>query len=1241
MNSSHKAQGIFLSTRYRLLASIFLAGLLAGWSSAGSGPPGAAAPKARQELEQMERGPKGFRPTGLAPRRYKPDELIVKFRHPGAERLPDLTLAGQVVDPALLPDSVQRLGRRFEAKKTERLFKQFRSAQARNQAILHKGVQIQTANEQKLAQRLRRAPQGMAAPKMDRIFKITVSPRPGESFEAILAAYQNDPNVEYAEPNYAISLAATPNDPLFGNQWALNNTGQSYPSSGQYGLPPGKVDADLDGPEAWKITTGGTGVVVAVADTGVDYRHPDLAGNMWVNKAELNGQPGVDDDGNGFVDDLYGYDFCQAGQARDSDPIDDNGHGTHCAGIIAAEGNNGLAIAGVCWRGRIMAVRCIAADGAGYESDALDAWSYAIENGADIISNSWADEWYSETTRDAVRYAASQGVVLVAAAGNDHSVNRKYPAGYDQVIAVAASDARDKVASFSDYGWWVDVLAPGVDILSLRAGGTAAGLVYDEATTVMSGTSMACPFAAGVAALILGQHPTFTPEEVRSVLKMSAEPVLALDGYAGQGRINARKALNVTARPPIAILDMSGYRADDGLISGTIPITGSARGGGFSSYQLFYGAGWSPTAWTSIYKGTTPVTSGTLVGAFNTAPLGSGYYTIKLVVRDIVGSKVETSQLIQLEIFDPLFPLNNDVLRPGGVLEIKARIKVPLEGFKVEHGAGFNPQTWSADGITTCDGTQSAVWAKWDTSAITAKGFYCLKFTLRTPSGPFEEYVDMIYFDPQLKQGWPVYLPYEGEYQPYENFQDVTIADLNGDGQKQVLTVQSANYEHIAQLNAYDQRGRLLWSRPGTLGYPLVDIPTAGDLNGDGLLETIVSLGCGGAPSDADTNMYIYRPDGSPLSEYWPRKLGAAFLPNLIADLTHDGRRELVAKGAGLFQGQWQGKILILDEQGNHKGELKIPELERMGAYPSVYPAVGNFDEDKDLEIVTRYGDAQVAVFNTDGSLLPGWPADAGGNAIKESLVVGDVNRDGFDEVVVIPWDTPAIYLLDHTGKCLPGWPVFIAYADFYSFAEASLGDLDGDGDLEICVGAGRTIYVFHHTGKLAAGWPRTINDSAFVYRSCSIGDINGDGKPDLVAAAGGIQPVVLSNGALGSSGGVWAWNGDGTPIDLNPDPATNALLMELGSHISAWKAPVSIVDLDGDGKVELVASAVHESAIGNWRTRFKLKNRHALYAWDLEAPYKAATMQWPVFQHDPQHTGRYQPPRPDNGARGGWQQYR
>ena len=253
--------------------------------------------------------------------------------------------------------------------------------------------------------------------------------------------FASDPRVAYAQPNHVVSIAATPNDPSFGQLWGLHNTGQTG----------GTNDKDIDAPEAWELATGDSNIVVAVTDTGVDFSHPDLADQRWVNTLDPVG--GGDDDGNGLVDDWSGWDFVN----DDNDPFDDHRHGTHVSGTIGAEGDNGVGVVGVNWNVKIMALKFLNSAGSGTTADAIASTLYAADHGADVSSNSWGGGPYEQALLDAIEYGASRGMLFVAAAGNDgfnNDVTPTYPATYasDAVLAVAATDHNDGLAFFSSYG---------------------------------------------------------------------------------------------------------------------------------------------------------------------------------------------------------------------------------------------------------------------------------------------------------------------------------------------------------------------------------------------------------------------------------------------------------------------------------------------------------------------------------------------------------------------------------------------------------------------------------------------------------------------------------------------------------------------------------------------------------------------------------------------------------------------
>ncbi len=359
--------------------------------------------------------------------------------------------------------------------------------------------------------------------------------------------------VEYAEPNFRIELDPSesasyskaegdeslstlddktdaPNDPMFSEQWALNNEGQAG----------GKAKAHLDALKAWLKTKGSEDVVVAVLDTGVDYTHKDLVKNIWTRPANV---PAYTDSDLGTIDDKYGYNA----DANSGDPMDQNGHGTHCAGIIGAEGNNGLGIAGINWKTKIMPLKFLGRGGFGSTKNAIEAINYAIDRkkagvNVRVINASWGSTQYSKPLEDAIKAAGDAGILFIAAAGNASTDNDRrphYPSNYDlpNVISVAALDRNDEMASFSNFGVkTVHIAAPGKDILS-----TWLNDGFREA----SGTSMATPQVAGVAALIVASNPKIKVETLRKKLLKSVDKLGSLDGKVENGgRSNAALALS-------------------------------------------------------------------------------------------------------------------------------------------------------------------------------------------------------------------------------------------------------------------------------------------------------------------------------------------------------------------------------------------------------------------------------------------------------------------------------------------------------------------------------------------------------------------------------------------------------------------------------------------------------------------------------------------------------------------------
>ena len=437
--------------------------------------------------------------------------------------------------------------------------------------------------------------------------------------------YMQDPDVEYAEPNYIRSARSTvPNDQLFGLQWDLKNA-----------QTPG---VDISMASAWDIISENSGLTVAVLDTGADYTHPDLAGNIWANPGEPSCATVNDNDRDGYVADCRGWNFVN----DNNNPMDDDGHGTHVSGTIGAVGNNSLGIAGIMWKVKIMPLKILDNAGIGTVSDEVAAIEYAITKGAKIINASFAGDQFSNAEFDAIKAANAAGLLLVTAAGNgnnndigsNNDATPVYPGNYDlpNIISVAATDQNDHIASFSNFGpATVHVAAPGVSILSTVPSSLRfpfcgpspfAGYEYCD------GTSMAAPHVTGLAGLVASYYAGLTPSQLRAMIMRYVDTLPKLQGNVKSGgRINAYKTVSALLAPSklsanaqsstgIALTWNDNATGEDGY-----KIERAAPGGDFNEV-----AETGPQVATFTDSGLNPVTAYTYrVRAFNTIPVNSRY----------------------------------------------------------------------------------------------------------------------------------------------------------------------------------------------------------------------------------------------------------------------------------------------------------------------------------------------------------------------------------------------------------------------------------------------------------------------------------------------------------------------------------------------------------------------------------------------------------------------------------------
>lgn len=381
-----------------------------------------------------------------------------------------------------------------------------------NQLIVGFKKRTSTSEQRRIVRRAR----GHTRKQFRAIRASVVRSRPGFGLKGLRKRLLRSPRVRYVERDPIAGILEAPNDPFYGSQYSENGS-----------IPTAATDA-------WNLGTGCPRV--AVLDTGVDTDHPDLRDNLYTNGNETPDN-GIDDDENGYVDDYHGINLV----AGKGDGEDDNGHGTHVSGIISGRGNNGIGIAGVCWSAQIIPIKFMDSSARGATSDVIDGIEYAIKRGATVVNGSFASSSKSQALEDEIKHAKDRGVLLVVAAGN-HSSNidkeKSYPASFTggNLLVVAASTSTDGLASFSNYGKSnVDVAAPGERILTTDIGGRYKAV---------SGTSMATPMVAGLAALLRTKNPDATFSQIRSAIRGSVDKLPAFSGktYSG-GRVNLARAL--------------------------------------------------------------------------------------------------------------------------------------------------------------------------------------------------------------------------------------------------------------------------------------------------------------------------------------------------------------------------------------------------------------------------------------------------------------------------------------------------------------------------------------------------------------------------------------------------------------------------------------------------------------------------------------------------------------------------
>ena len=999
------------------------------------------------------------------------------------------------------------------------------------------------------------------------------------------------------------------------------------------------IYADL----TWDLGYTGEGVKVAVIDTGIDYTHPDLGGCFG---------PGCKVEG--------GYDAVNL----DDDPMDDHFHGTHCAGIVASEDGNGVGLLGVAPEATLYSYKVLDSGGSGYWDWVIYGIERAVQDEVDVISMSLGCTGYQCNPNDpvstAVDNAMDSGVVVVVAAGNSGSDYGTIgsPGTARKVISVGASYKKnyfeqywndyepleDQVTSFSSRGPVIgenyglvkpDVVAPGAIICSSRYDSVFPYGEHDyyhpcvdESHVQLAGTSMATPMTAGLVALLLQAHPDWTPMEVKMALRNNAFDLFDSFGYdintQGYGRIDALQTVQ-SHRPPVAHVGTSGKIA--GL---DIQIDGTAISSDFLDYRLFYSYGYVydvvGAEWVEICYDNNPVDYEELCD-WDTRGLNDGEYTLKLVVNGNDEQSIDYAYVNKrnVEITEP-FDLNDasmgglygplpDVLPTWENILIEGTTMMDnFDHYEIEWMKEEDDYVWSSEGVILANGGLQQViegeLGEFDVFNIVEAGFYHLKLTVFDINQNSDYHEIIVYIDPSLHVGWPRNT-WEGADTFALAFLDQpSFADLDGDGKKEIITA----YEQT--LSVLDDTGVPLpgWPKEIETWYNpqqkarMQTGPAVADIDGDGELEIVVGDNAG--------HLHVLNHDGTYVFE--PEDIGGYLNTPTIADINDDGELEIIV-------GDWWSQLHVLNSEGNYlpgwPKYLDVPEGYHYfdGIWTS--PSVSDLNEDGKNDIIVYSSGCNVAgecsledradrlwVLDYNGNNLVGWPRDLFGEDVilDTNIVLADLDKDGMDEIVVGSFfGKPRIY--DREGNVLDGWPVFTGsfeyvegkfiFEDFFP----SVGDINGDGLLEI-FGVGydsdpsssrNCIYSFDIGGNTLDGFPVCI-DYEEIYTSFFgqqiIGDIDGDGKKEVNPQHGGGRYWVY--GLFRH----YALDEDGTVVGSFPK------VVDDGGFGNV--APMS--DIDGDG--------LNEMLIGTWAG--------TTFVWDLEG-YEELN-EWPVYQHDSQHTGNY-----------------
>ena len=1092
-------------------------------------------------------------------------------------------------------------------------------------------IEAQIATKQNLIERLNRRQQrapvwAEAAPDLSNIHLIQVPE--GTDVQLMVEEFKRDPNVEYAELNYVAHANGFPDDlpndtyvdPNGDNIWEQGRWGLDYPD--MWGLE--KIEAD----QAWPISQG-SGVIVAVVDSGIDYNHEDLVGNV-----------------------IIGWDFIGAdyrNPQEDDDPMDVWGHGTHVAGTIAALGNNNQGIIGVAPQANVMAVRGLDNLGAGTFTTLANSIIYATNNGADIINNSWSSVRESFLIKDAVTYAYARGCVLIASAGNENLNTRLViPASYSQVISVGSTDNIDRKSFFANYNFLIDVTAPGGSldwkvvpnaqnddgfyVISKMINQPELKFVYSSVAPPMdhitvylnkgpNGGIIDYKIWNSFVLVAEGTLDTFNP-----VSEFHVPYIIDLNGAQVfiRGELKLVEPSADTQEFAFDNIDINGVILDEtdyGVNVNYLTLTDNIRSGRdilssraqdadmYSDGHSIVDQKYYRLRGESMGFGTSMSTShvsgvAALILAKNPALGVDDVRHILQFTADDLGDpgrddffgygRINARQAVEVDELN----LISHITSPEFRSYVDYNAPILIKGYA--SGADFLKYNITITNLSEASTPEvfeyttpvtNDILHAWQPNKIdNLPGIYEIKLSVESNGGiVIEDAVRVILLNSH--SGWPAKTT--GRY-----FGIVTYGDIDGDGANEIVAY-SGDAVYAWELNGTevvdgDQNpqtiGVLADTPPsqvgdgGPHGFP----PALGNIDGDEALEIIIGTRQG---------VYAFQSNGELVSG-WPKEEDKTFLqqpvrsPVVTADLNNDGIMEVIGV---TVDDLFTGIMFVWDAQGNELARYTSDSL-----FTQI--AVGDIDSDGVKEIVAGQLDGKVAAYNLVSGTI--WEKTMAEGGSPSGIVLGDVDGDENTlEVIVanlrgIP-DQLFIGILNNFGEVIDEWEVFPDVDHQIAPDQIALTDLDGDGDLEFIIRSAVSnfnqyaISAWQHTGELM--W---VSDNSTPMSYPVIADVDSDGFPDVVSS--------LEVGSNEHDFKIFAWDQTGAVISGWPKKLH---MIDNGIPYYSGLIQTTLGDIDQDGEIDLLTS----NGYG--------EEGAPIFFIDLDETYNERASHWPMYRHDAQHT--------------------